>query len=74
MNAEKQASTRKRFKKTATIQLLVTGNPKREGSLAHKRFALYKDGMTIADYIAAGGRTGDINYDVANQLIEVIEA
>ena len=74
MTAEQQVLTRKRFKKASTIKLLCDGNPKRKGSLAYQRFELYKDGMTIGDYIAAGGRTGDIHYDIAAGLIEVIEA
>ena len=71
MSAEKQ--TRKRFNKNSTIKLLVDKNPKRPSSLAFQRFALYKDGMTIADYVKAGGRTGDVNYDVINKLIEITE-
>jgi len=72
MTAEKQ--TRKRFNKNSTIKLLVESNPKRKGSLAFTRFELYQDGMTIAEYVKAGGRTGDVNYDVAAGLIEIVEA
>jgi len=49
--------------KDTVIRINVTVNPKREGSLAHTRFALYEDGMTIAEYIAAGGRSSDVHYD-----------
>lgn len=74
MTAEQQVLTRKRFKKTSIIKLLCDANPKRKGSLAHQRFELYKDDMTIGEYLDAGGRTGDIHYDIAAGLIEVVEA
>jgi len=74
MSAEQQTTARKRFKKTAVITLLCDGNPKRKGSLAYQRFELYKDGMTVGEYVDAGGRTGDIHYDIAANLIEVSEA
>jgi hypothetical protein len=51
--------------KDTVIRINVTVNPKREGSLAHARFALYEDGMTIEEYIAAGGRSSDVHYDQA---------
>ncbi len=35
------------------IELRVNKNPKRKGSKANKRFALYVDGMTVAEYKAA---------------------
>ena len=62
MTEEKKS--RRRADKSATIKLLVTANPKRQGTLTHARFELYRDGMTVAEYVKAGGRTGDINHDV----------
>jgi hypothetical protein len=35
------------------IRLLVKKNPKRPGSKSYDRFSLYKDGMTITQYIDA---------------------
>lgn len=35
-----------------TIRVLVEKNPKRAGSLAHKKFELLKDGLTPAEYVA----------------------
>lgn len=49
--------------KNTVIRINTDGNPKREGTLAHARFALYEDGMTIAEYVAAGGRSSDVHYD-----------
>jgi hypothetical protein len=62
---------RQRANKNAVITVLVIANPKRQGTLACQRFDLYKDGMTVAEYIEAGGRTGDINYDVAEDYISL---
>jgi len=40
-------------------------NPKRQGSAAAVRFALYKDGMTLEEALKAGLRSDDIGFDVA---------
>ena len=65
---------RHRFAKKMIIELLTTDNPKRKDTLAFDRFALYKTGMTIADYVKAGGRSGDIKHDLAFGYIELKEA
>lgn len=54
---------------TAKIKILVKENPKRGG--AADRYALYKNGMTVDEYIAAGGKRADVNWDVAQGFIEV---
>jgi hypothetical protein len=38
-------------------------NPKREGSAGYKRFAIYKNGMRIRDFLQAGGKTIDLDWD-----------
>lgn len=63
--------TRVHYNQHSVITMLATSNPKRKNTLAFKRFELYKTGMTIADYVKAGGRTGDINYDVIAGFITV---
>jgi hypothetical protein len=62
---------RVRYNKDSVITIVATTNPKRKGTLTYTRFALYKSGMTIADYVKAGGRTGDINYDIIAGYITV---
>jgi hypothetical protein len=62
---------RHRFPKVAIIKLLATDNPKRKGTLSFDRFALYRDGITIADYVKAGGRSGDIKHDISMKYIEL---
>lgn len=69
MSEEKK--TRRRAHKTAIIKVLVENNPKRKGTLAYTRFELYRSGMTVAEYIAAGGRTGDVNHDATEGYIEL---
>lgn len=70
--------------KTPTIKLLVKENPKR--GISAKRFALYKDGMTVAAYCEAAdkvpnkdGKPGkygkaDIAWDTKRGYIKVVQA
>lgn len=44
------------FPLTAKITVVATENPKRRG--AATRFAIYKDGMTVGDYIEASHKAG----------------
>lgn len=53
------------------IRLLVAGNPKRAGTEGHSRFSKYKDGMTVAAFIAAGGRAADIKWDTERSFIRL---
>ena len=59
----------RRASKKAIIKLVQNTNPKRAGTLAFQRYALYRDGMTVAEYVAAGGRTGDVNHDATEGYI-----
>jgi len=68
---EGNKKTRIHYNQHSIITVIATSNPKRKNTLSHKRFELYKTGMTIADYVKAGGRTGDINYDVIAGFITV---
>lgn len=56
---------------TAAVTLLVTGNPKREGSKSHARFANYVDGMTVQAALDAGLTTADLVYDAAHSHIAI---
>lgn len=55
----------------AKITLLVTKNPKKAGSKAHARYALYKNGMTVSQFLAAGGSRKDLTWDVEHKHIEI---
>lgn len=56
---------------TAQITILAAGNPKREGSKAHGRFALYQDGMSVQDALDAGVITPDLVHDAAHGHIAI---
>lgn len=57
-----------------TISLQRKENPKRKGSKSARRFDLYRDGMTVLEFIKAGGTRGDINWDTAHEHIVLIPA
>lgn len=59
-----EGEARSRVSKDATIKLLAAENPKRKGSAAFDRFKLYRDGMTVGDFLKKGGKTIDLGYDV----------
>jgi hypothetical protein len=57
--AKKAAVGRAKFSDDAKIKLLVTENPRRKGTVAHDKFAKFKDGMTVGEFIKAGERHED---------------
>lgn len=57
------------FGDDSKIKVLVKENPKR--AAAAERFNLYKNGMTVGEYVAAGGKRADVNWDVKQGFIEV---
>lgn len=72
-SAMSETKTRRYANKKAIITLLAAANPKRKETLAYHRFDLYKSGMTVADYLEKGGRSGDINHDVEMGFISLSE-
>jgi len=53
------------------ITLVEKKNPKREGSEGYKRYALYKSGMKVSEFLEAGGTSADLRYDEAKGFIKV---
>lgn len=53
------------------VIMTVKDNPKAPGSKAHARYALYRVGMTVDEFLKAGGRKPDINYDLKHGFITV---
>lgn len=47
----------------------VAPNPKKEGSASHARYALYTVGMTVDEFVAAGGTTADVKWDLSKGFI-----
>jgi hypothetical protein len=62
---------RKRVNENSTITIATEEgkNPKRAGSAAFDRFALYQDGMTVKEAKEAGVSATDITYDSAHGYI-----
>ena len=54
------------------ITAIVPVNPKKLGSGSFKKFALYKEGMTPDEFIAAGGTKADVKYDVEHGFIKLV--
>jgi hypothetical protein len=54
------------------IELLATSNPKRVGTATWKRFSIYRSGMTVAEFLAAGGRRVDLPWDSKHQFIRIL--
>lgn len=55
------------------IKVLAKRNPKKLGSAAHTRFALYRDGMTIGEALRAGITTADLKWDTEHKFIEITD-
>lgn len=53
------------------IRVLVKDNPKRPSSASFGRFELYKTCKTTDEFLAAGGLSADLRYDVEHEFIEL---
>jgi hypothetical protein len=53
------------------IRLLVKSNPKRPSSASFGRFELYTTCKTTDEFLAAGGLSADLRYDVEHEFIEL---
>lgn len=51
----------------------IAPNPKRAGTGAHARFALYHEGQTVAEYLAAGGVIRDVSWDARQGFITLVD-
>jgi hypothetical protein len=67
-------SAREATTDTRLIRVLADRNPKRPGTAAHDRFALYVDGMTVAEFLRAGGTRGDLQWDQERCFIRLAPA
>lgn len=65
------ADIRSKFSPDAKIKILVDENPKREGGEAHKRFALYRNGMTVNEALEAGVLRMDLSWDTRHSFIAI---
>lgn len=46
-------------------------NPKKQGSSAYDRFALYTIGMTVDEFVKAGGTAADVKWDAERGFIKL---
>src|SRR5271155_1366709 len=67
----KESNFKKVYPDTAVITVKAASNPKRVGSKAHGTFSLYKTGMTVGDFIKAGGYYAALSWDVGHGFVEV---
>lgn len=63
--------TRTRIPRTGTITILVAANPKKEGTKAYSRYALYEDGMPVQAALEAGVTAEDLRWDVQHKYVEI---
>lgn len=67
----KAASSSRGLKGDLKITVVAKENPKRKGSDAAKRFAKYKNGMTVQEARDAGVGPGDLKWDIEKGFISV---
>lgn len=60
-----------KFKPEQKIKMLVDKNPKREGTKAHDKWEIYRNGMTVSEYLEKGGKSHTLSWDVNHDLISV---
>jgi hypothetical protein len=68
---QKPVSVRNIVIENSTIQLLKE-NPKRSGTKAHERFALYESGMKVTEFLKLGGTKNDLRHDTERHFIKIV--
>ena len=59
------------YPEDSKLTLLVTENPKKQGSKARERFEHYFTSKTVGEFLAKGGGYGDIAYDLGRGRIKI---
>lgn len=59
---------------TRLIRILAESCPKRPGTKAHDLWQLYRDGMTVAQFLAAGGTRAALMWDQERAFIRLADA
>jgi hypothetical protein len=60
-----------RFPRNGVIKVTVSENPKKPFSKARAIFALYRDGMTVGEFLQKGGRRIDLDWDTRHEFISI---
>lgn len=55
----------------AKIKVLAKTNPKREGTNAFEKFERYSRVKTVGEFLADGGASHTLHYDIAHNFIEI---
>lgn len=63
---------REHLDKNLKIVKLLAENPRREGTAGHKSWSVIKEGMTVAEFLAAGGRSADLKWDIAKGFAKLV--
>lgn len=77
MTEETNAKGRKSEYAGMHVRPLISDNPRRAGTHGHSSFAVlldHPDGMPYEDFIAAGGRRNDLDFDLKRDRAEVYNA
>jgi hypothetical protein len=64
-------SAREATQDTRVIRILSETCPKRPGTKAHDLWQLYRDGMTVAEFLAAGGTRAALMWDQERAFIRL---
>ena len=56
----------------AKIEVLIEGNPRREGTKAHKMFALFRNGMLVKTYFENKGSAGALKKSIAKKWVKIV--
>jgi hypothetical protein len=74
MKTSSAANVHTKISDDLIIHLLVAKNPKRETAESGKRFALYKEGMTVKAALDAGVLKADLSWDTRHAFIKLVPA
>jgi hypothetical protein len=69
--AHEAAASKRSLLYAQVITLKVKENPKRDGTKAHEAYSKYKTGMTVGEFIEAGGSMNDVNWDAKHEYISL---
>lgn len=53
------------------ISWVQDANPKKPGSAAHHKFGLYRVGMSVSEFIEAGGTIADVKWDTERGFVKL---
>jgi hypothetical protein len=60
----------KKFDENKKIKI-IEKNPKKNGTEAYKRYALYRTGMTVGQALEKGVKRMDLTWDSQHKFIEI---